>query len=96
MPKPDPTETKRELDASKVGRKARRNGSAETPALAFPATGGTAYTEPWDTIRKANCNWDQAKVADSFRQFLTAKSIKLDAKNIATIFTNFCAKLPRI
>ena len=94
--KPDPLETKRELDTSKVGRKARRNGSAETPALAFPATGGTAYSEPWDTIRKANCNWDQAKVSDSFRQFLTAKSIKLDVKNIETLFTNFCAKLQRI
>ena len=94
--KEDLAKVKAEIDRPKIGRKARLNGQIETAALAFPATGGTAYSEPWDTIRKANCNWDQAKVADSFRQFLTAKGIKLDAKNIEALFTNFCVKLPRI
>ena len=32
-------ETKRELDRPKVGRKARKNGTAEAAVLAFPATG---------------------------------------------------------
>ncbi|WP_419901170.1 replication initiation protein [Kiloniella sp.] len=41
-PKPDPTATKRELDSPKVGRKARRNGRAETPVVAFPALAASA------------------------------------------------------
>ena len=32
-PKPDPTEVKRELDRPKVGRKARREGTGETPIV---------------------------------------------------------------
>ena len=37
-PKPDPAGAKRELDRPKVGRKARREGTEETPIVAFPAS----------------------------------------------------------
>jgi len=94
--KPDLTATKRELDRPKLGRKARRDGSAEAPILTFPASGGVGYAAPWDAIRKENCNWDQTVVADSFRAFIATRKIKLDAKNIETIFISFCKKLPEI
>ncbi len=95
-PKPDPTEVKRELDRPKAGRKSRRNGTAETPVVAFPASGGVKYTDPWNAIRMGNCNWDQTVVADSFRAFLNTRKIKLDAKNIENLFETFCKKLPNM
>ena len=94
--KPNLEPFKAELSRPKMGRKARRDGSAETPILAFPASGGVRYAAPWDAICKANCNWDQTVVADSFRAFLNTRKIKLDAKNITTLFEGFCKKLPKI
>lgn len=94
--KEDPAEAKREMAHSKVGRKARRDGTAEMPALSFPATGSVKYTKPWEEIARAKCNWDHAKLADAFRSFCQQRRIKLDAKNIEKVFTDFCAKQPRI
>ncbi len=94
--KDDPKPVKAELDRPKLGRKERRDGTAESPALAFPATGSTKYADPWGKIASANCNWDQVKLADAFREFCASKRIRLDAANIETVFTNFCAKLPKI
>ena len=42
-------DTKRELDASKTGRKARRDGTAETPVITFPADGSISYG-PWSEV----------------------------------------------
>ena len=90
-------ETKHELDSSKVGRKARMEGKAETIAsMAFPASGTVRYTKPWEDIARANCNWDLGKLADAFRSFCKGKNIKLDARNIEDIFKNFCAMQPRL
>ena len=90
-------ETKHELDSSKVGRKARMEGKAETIAsMAFPAFGSVRYTKPWEDIARANCNWDLGKLADAFRSFCKGKNIKLDARNIEDIFKNFCAMQPRL
>lgn len=94
--KDDPKPVKAELDRPKVGRKERRDGTAESPALAFPASGSTKYAAPWGQIASANCNWDQVKLADAFRSFCASKQIRLDAQNIDKIFTDFCAKLPKI
>ena len=89
-------EAKRELDRPKIGRKERRDGTAEAPALAFPASGSTKYAKPWGQIASTNCNWDQVKLADAFREFCASKRIRLDAQNIETLFVNFCAKLPKM
>lgn len=88
-------ETRRELDRPKVGRKARRDGTAEAPVRSFPASGSVKYTD-WEPIAKAHCNWDLSKVADAFRSFCAGKNIKLDAKNIETLFVNFCKKQTKI
>jgi hypothetical protein len=44
--KEDLTKVKREQDHSKVGRKARRDGTAETPVAAFPEFGSVKDTRP--------------------------------------------------
>jgi hypothetical protein len=93
--KEDLTKVKAEHDRSKVGRKARRDGTAETPVLTFPASGSVKYTD-WQNMATANCNWDLSKIADAFRAFCAGKNIKLDARNIETMFLNFCKKQPRI
>ena len=73
-PKPDPTETKRELDRPKVGRKARRNGRAETPVVAFPASGGIRYAEPWQTIAKTHGSGkDINLIAGDFRNWCAGR-----------------------
>jgi Initiator Replication protein len=89
-------EAKRELDRPKVGREARRDGSAEVPVLAFPSTGSVRFIKPWEQIARDNCNWDLGKIADAFRSFCQSKQIRLDAKAIEKIFTDFCASQPRI
>lgn len=94
--KPDLKKVKAELDRPKVGRKARHDGTAEAPVLAFPATGSVKYTKPWEQIAREKCNWDHAKVADAFRSFCSERTIRLDAKDIDTKFANFCKKLPKI
>lgn len=94
--KTDLTPVKAELDRPKVGRKARQDGTAETPALAFPAQGSVKYLRPWEQIARDNCNWDHGKIADAFRSFCGGKNIRLDAKNIEDVFRNFCTKQPKI
>ena len=50
--KPDLTKVKAEQDRPKVGRKARRDGTAETVALAFPTSGSVKDVQPWDKIAR--------------------------------------------
>ncbi len=95
--KDDPTEAKRELAGSKVGREARRNGTADTPAAAFPETGGITYSPRWlDLKRAAGCNKDNELIASDFRRFCASKGIRLDAANIEKVFSDFCAKVGRV
>ena len=77
-----------------IARNGKRKEAQER--LSFPATGSVKYTDPWQGIATANCNWDHAKIADAFRSFCAQKKIPLDAKSIEEIFTNFCAKQPTI
>ena len=93
--KEDLTKVKAEHDRSKVGRKARQNGTAETVVRSFPASGSVKYTD-WEPIAKAHCNWDLSKVADAFRSFCAGRNMKLDAKNIEQVFINFCKKQTKI
>ena len=94
--KDDPTPAKRELQGHSAGRKARRDGSTETVAVAFPATGGITYSPHWIEIKRAaGCNKDNGLIAADFRRFCDAKGIRLDAHNIEELFSSFCAKVGR-
>ena len=89
--KPDPTEIKRELDRPKVGRKARRNGTAETPVVAFPASGGIRYAEPWQTIARTHGSGkDINRIAEDFRNWCAGKQIPLDGPKVERQFETFC------
>jgi hypothetical protein len=87
-------DAKREQEAHSIARKGRL---AETKVrLAFPESGSVKYTDPWERLARENCNWDHGKVADAFRSFCSQKGIKLGAKNIETVFVNFCQSQIRI
>lgn len=92
--KDDPRATRRELTASRIGRKARRDGSAETVPLTFPETGGIAYSPQWLDIKQAaGCDADNQKIASDFRRFLADRGIARDALNIEMLFKDFCRKV---
>lgn len=89
--------TKAELDRPKVGRKARRTGTAETPALTFPEHGSVRDTQPWGRIARDNAPKlegghvpDLRKLADAFRKWCSEKSIPLDMTTIEKTFTTWC------
>lgn len=95
--KPDPTETKRELDRPKAGRKARRDGTAETPVVTFPESGSVKDCQPWDKIARDNAPRidgrhvpDLRVLADTFRKWCDAKTIRLDGVSIEKTFTTWC------
>jgi hypothetical protein len=88
---------KAELDRSKVGRKSRLNGTAETVALTFPDFGSIRDEKPWDQIARDNAPKlegghvpDLRKLADAFRKWCSEKSIRLDATSIEKTFTTWC------
>ena len=90
-------EARRELDGSKVGRKARRDGTAEPLVRAFPEAGGITYSPHWIEVKRAaGCNRDNSLIAADFRRFCDAKGISLDAHNIEELFSSFCAKVGRV
>ena len=93
---PDPTEVKRELDRSNIGRKVRLQGTGQTPIAAFPAAGSIRFLDPWDRLARENCNWDHGKIADAFRSWCQERKIKLDARSIEQKFVNFCASQKKI
>jgi hypothetical protein len=95
--KEDLTKVKAELDRPKVGRKARRDGTAETPALAFPDSGSVKDAQPWDRIARDSAPRidgrhvpDLRVLADAFRKWCTEKSIPLDMTSIDKTFTTWC------
>lgn len=90
-------DTRRELDRPKVGRKARREGTAETPALAFPKSGSLKGTEPWDSLARTHVTRvqgghipDLRGLTDAFRNWCEAKAIPLDTNGIDRTFIGFC------
>jgi len=92
--KEDLEDAKREQKAHSVARKGRRTEAKS--GQAFPESGSVKYTAPWERLARDNCNWDHGKIADAFRSFCTQKHIKLSAKNIETVFVNFCKSQVRI
>ncbi len=90
-------EAKRELDRPKVGREARRSGTAETPVLAFPASGSIEFDKHWVGLKRAaGCNMDNTMIAEKFRAWCQSKGMPLDARTIEQAFSNFCAKVGRV
>jgi hypothetical protein len=90
-------DARRELERPKVGRKARRDGTVETPAQAFPKSGSLKGSEPWDGLARTHVTRvqgghipDLRGLSDAFRNWCEAKSIPLDAKGIDRTFTGFC------
>ena len=84
---------KAELARPKVGRKARRDGMAETPVVVFP-DGRISYSH-WETIAKEalpSPRPDVNLVADWFRAFCAERGIALDSAAIEKTFRTFCAK----
>jgi hypothetical protein len=93
----DLTKVKAEHDRPKVGRKARQDGTAETPVLAFPSSGSIKDTQPWDRIAREHAPKlegrhmpDLRQLADAFRKWCDSKSINLDASSIEKTFTTWC------
>lgn len=95
--KDDASAAKRELAGSKVGREARRNGTAATVAATFPETGSITYSPRWlDLKRAAGCNKDNDMIASDFRRFCRERGIALNARNIEETFSAFCAKVGQV
>lgn len=95
--KEDLTKVKAEHDRSKVGRKARRDGTTETPVLSFPASGSVKDMQPWDKIARDHApklegrhTPDLRQLADAFRKWCDEKSIPLDMRNIEKSFATWC------
>jgi|TARA_R110001599_G_scaffold44282_2_gene132202 hypothetical protein len=95
--KADLTKVKDEQDRPKVGRKARRDGTAENPVAAFPDFGSVKDTQPWDRIARDNALRidgrhvpDLRVLADTFRKWCGEKSVPLDAASIEKTFTTWC------
>mgnify|MGYP002401301114 CR=1 FL=1 len=85
--------TKRELDQPRVGRKARRDGSAETveSVIEFPS-GSIRYT-PFQAIATANLPEpmrDLDRVAEDFRAAATREGKPLRGSHVTEMFAAFC------
>ena len=92
---PERRATKRELDGPKVGRKARRDGSAEAVAdvIAFPA--GTIRGTPFGAIAKANLPQpmrDLDLVAEDFRTWAARTDKPLRGEQVTRMFAGFCSR----
>lgn len=95
--KDDSRAAKRELSASKIGRKARRDGRAEAVLAVFPETGSIAYSPRWIELKQAaGCNADNAKIASDFRRFLVDRGVARDAANVEKLFSDFCKQIGRL
>ena len=103
---PERKATKRELDNSKIGRKARRAGAVETvveppksvaSSPSFPADGSIAYGKWAELVRKhaPHPTPDVDLVASSFRKWAAGKNLPLDAVVIEARFVTFCNKFRR-
>lgn len=97
-PAPALKETKRELDGSRVGRKARRDGSAETVTdepivpVEFPASGSIRFTA-FEAIARASLPQpmrDIDMVADTFRAAAKRDSKPLRGPHVIEMFAAFC------
>jgi hypothetical protein len=88
--------TAKELNGSKVGRKARRDGTAETLVEAFPASGSLDFStdKRWQQIARTHGDGkDIDLIASDFRKWCADSNIPLDAPTIEKTFTGFCKRV---
>lgn len=93
-PKPNPTDAKRELDRSKIGRKARRDGAVETVAVTFPETGSIRWTV-WEKIARDYAPGptpDMGIISEKFRDFCHSRGLPLTSGNIEKSFIGWVSK----
>ena len=95
------TAVARELEASRVGRKARRDGTVEAVVeddddlpviLSFPKTGSIRYGR-WEQVARDHLPQPTPaldQVAGRFRTWAEGKSISLASPNIEQTFIGFC------
>ena len=90
-------ETRQELDRPKVGRKARRSATAETPVLSFPSSGSLKGDRFWEPLARDHVTRiqgghvpDLRGLTDAFRNWCETKGIPLDARAIDKTFIGFC------
>lgn len=93
-------ESARELDAPRIGRKARRDGSAEqvidepVVPVSFPASGSIRYTA-FEAVAKANLPTpmrDVDDVANAFRSAAKRDRKPLTGPHVIQMFAAFCCK----
>lgn len=85
---------KAELATSKVGRKARRDGTAEEMSQAFPATGSIRFTR-WEPIARGVALHpmpDLELLTHKFRSFCDGRGISLSAVGIEKTFISWVSK----
>lgn len=90
----------RELESSRIGRRARREGTAETisaapsplPSAGFPAEGSIAFSRWAELIRQhaPKPTPDVDRVANAFRRWTQTKNMPLDVSGIDKSFIGFC------
>jgi len=87
-----------ELDRPKAGRRARRDGSAETPVLEFPVSGSVKGTKFEQIARDHAPKIEGRHVPDlltlsaDFRSWCAGKSISFDGPSIEKTFTGWAKK----
>ncbi|WP_347920275.1 replication initiation protein [Paracoccus marcusii] len=103
--KEDPRAAKRELEASKIGRKARREGTTETIVASelppFPQAGGFTYSPAWkerfeviwaDLGKPHGQRPDSSLVAKQVRGIAVDQKISFDSPQMAAILANVLNK----
>lgn len=93
-PKDDPKAVKRELDTSKLGRKARRDGTAETTIEGFPASGSIRWTR-WEMLARENAPLptpDMELTSNKFREFCQSRGVPLSSRQIEQTFVAWVKK----
>lgn len=72
-------------------------GEDHKEVISFPEAGGIEYDDYWKAIKRdAGCNMDNTMIATKFRQFCAERKIKLNARNIEKLFSDFCAKVGKV
>mgnify|MGYP000610320417 CR=1 FL=1 len=86
---------KAELNRPKIGRKSRREGTAENPITSFPQSG--RVDGMWANIAREHAPRLQGNhvpdlliLSQAFRKWCDGKSIRLDAASIEKTFTTWC------
>lgn len=92
--KDDPQPVKRELARPKLGRKARREGTVEATALAFPDSGSIRWT-PWEKLARDHAprpTPDMELLSTKFREFSSRRGLALSATGIEQVFIGWVSK----